>query len=801
MRKSDSFLLIIMAFIFFSNAGFSQNIDSMMNVYADRSAPERIHIHFDKNIYNKGETVWYKVYILQGSDTGSTSKNVYLEWYGTDGKPISRSVAPIVLSTSSGSFDIPADYKGELLELRAFTRWMLNEDPAFLYRRQLVINNGSSKKTNPPASKTQVTVFPEGGFLIQGLRSRIAFKAVNAYGNPVLIKGVLTDGSNNSPDSIQVLHDGMGSFFLTPSPAHNYYINWTDEYGVTGTTPIPVTKTEGAQLTVTKNKDKAFFQIERSTNVPDNFKKMNLVIHMNRVGLYQVAINAAEKNSIHSEIPVSDLPTGLLQFTLFTSDWIPVAERVMFINNRTHEFAADLTTSQINLDKRGKNALDLYVPDTLFTNMSLSITDAAVNLPDEHTIFSDLLLASEMKGKVHNPGYYLSGNTDEIAGHLDLVMLTNGWRRFDWDKIKAHIGPKMEHPVENEYMKLIGKVSGLKSGKKSELNMIIVNKDSSRQFVSTTLQKDGSFEYPVIFFDTANIIYSINNDPSLTEKAKLQIQNGLLQWSSKNIQPFNSDLTQKNDSQTKQKLDILLAEQELLRKKMAETTLKEVTVTTKLKTTEAKLDEKYTSGFFKESPAKKSYLLDLTDPNLVTSSRNVIEYLMNRIPGLVVSAGGWMQWRGHAPVLYLNEMRTDLATLSDVPLINIAMIKAFPPVFMFAAGGGAGGAVAVYTKMGFDYTPPELPGLQSVRLAGYTQFKEFYNPSYEQPDSTFTKPDKRTTLYWNPNMITNQSQQQLRVEFFNNDFTKSFKLVLEGINAAGKMMRVEKIIDANRKME
>ena len=612
----------------------------------------------------------------------------------------------------------------------------------------------------------------------------------------------MADNNNHILDSLQVQHDGMGSLYFTPEPGSTYHLNWIDEYGVSGSTPVSVTKMQGASLSILKGNDKAKFQIKRTDTVPENFKKLNLLIHMNQVLLYQVAINISEKKILNSEVPLNELPSGILQFTLFTSDWIPIAERIMFINNRSHEFDVKIKTPLISVEKRGKNTLELFVPDTLFSNMSLSITDAEINPLDEHTIFSDILLSSEIKGKIYNPGYYLSSDTDSVAAHLDLVMLTNGWRRFDWDKIKAHIGPKIEHPIENEYMKLIGKVSGTKSsGETNDLNMIIVNKDSSRQFVSAALLKDGSFEYPFIFYDTAKIIYSINNNPSLSEKAKLEIQNGLLQSSPKNIQPFTIVEIKQDDSQAKQKLDNLLEAQELLRKKMAETTLKEVTVTTTVKTSKEKLDEKYTSGFFKVSPAKKAYILDLTDPNLVTSALNVFEYLESRIPGLIVSAGGAMQWRGHAPVLYLNEMRTDLATIRDIPLLNVAMIKAFPPVFMFAAGGGAGGAVAVYTKIGADYTPPEPPGLQSVRLAGYTMFKEFYNPTYEPPENGFTKPDNRTTLYWNPGLITNATQQTIQIDFFNNDFSKIFNVVLEGVNAAGKMTRVIRRIDAKTKAD
>jgi uncharacterized protein YfaS (alpha-2-macroglobulin family) len=126
----------------FADSVSAQQIDSMMNVYAEHSAPEKIHIHFDRSVYNKGDTVWYKVYILQGKagDSAAASMNVYLDWYDAAGKLITHTVAPVLLSTSAGSFDIPADYTGESLHVKAFTRWMLNDDPAFSYRRDLVIN-------------------------------------------------------------------------------------------------------------------------------------------------------------------------------------------------------------------------------------------------------------------------------------------------------------------------------------------------------------------------------------------------------------------------------------------------------------------------------------------------------------------------------------------------------------------------------------------------------------------------------------------------------------------------------------
>ncbi len=790
MRKNLIGIVLSIFSLFSANTIFAQQIDSMMSVYADKAAPEKIHIHFDKSIYNKGETVWYKIYLLQGTDTVALSKNVYLDWYDASGKLIKQTASPVLLSSAQGSFDVPADYEGGLLQVKAYTRWMLNDDPAFRYLREIYINTNNSSK--PVANKTSVETFPEGGFLIQGLNSLVAFKATNQYGNPVFIKGTLTDEKNATLDSLQVQHDGMGSFFLQPLLGKNYQINWTDENGISGITQIPVNKTEGAKISISTINNKAKIQVERTETVADNFKQMTLVVHLNRVALYQVAFNSTNKTKLNAEIPIQELPTGLLQFTLFTSDWIPVAERVLFVNNHAHEFEVTLKTALTNLEKRGKNAIDIAVPDTLFTNMSLAITDAAVNTPDQHSIFSDIFLSSEIKGKVYDPAYYLMSDADSVKAHLDLVMLTNAWRRFDWDKIKAQIPPTITYPTETNYMQLQGKVLGASLNSSSEiLNMIITAKDSSKQMIFVPVAKDGSFTHPLFFYDTAKLFYSFNNNAALANSTHLQLNNGLFKMDATNIAANYSTPFLWNDLLAKQKLNALLAEQEQLKKYMADATLEEVTVNSKIKTKEQVLSEKYSTGFFSQNEAG---VFDLTDNLKNVYARNVLEYLQSKVAGLDISQDN-VSWRGDIPEFFLNEMKVDKATALIVDMNSIAMIKVFRPPFMFATGGGRGGAIAIYTKKGYDNKQNlNIKGLDYTLLEGYTKFKEFYSPNYENQQESFTKKDTRTTLYWNPYLITNKTQQTMHVEFFNSDVTRSYTIVLEGINAAGKMTRLERII-------
>jgi hypothetical protein len=787
-------------FIFIVSTGFAQQIDSVMNTYAEQFPTERIHIHFDRTLYNKEETIWYKIYILSSAGELTTlSKNVYVEWYDTTGKMIKQTVAPLYQSTAKGSFDIPHDYNGNFIRVKAFTRWMLNDDPAFSYEKELSINTGTANTNQRPVVlRTKVETFPEGGMLIHGLNTRVAFKATNQFGTPVFIKGFLVDETNKILDTLKVKHDGMGSFYLKSNPSQTYKLNWTDENGKTGTTPIVVTKTEGVSLSVKTTNDKALIQVERTASVPEDLRKMTLLVHMNQTLFYKISINASERSLLKAEVPIEEMPTGILQFSLFTPDWIPVAERIVFINNRLHEFNAKLTTPLVSLDKRGKNVFEVAVSDTAFTNMSISITDATVGAPDANTIYSDILLSSDIKGKVYNPGYYLATDADSVTANLDLVMLTNGWRRFDWEKIKNGILPVLKYPRETEFMKLSGKVLGLKSVSTATpimLNMFVVAKDSSKNFLFVPVEKDGSFEQKLFFYDTSKIYYSFNANSKLGEVTQVQFDNGLLRQVQKKIQygenyrPFVW-----NDSLARVRMNYFLTEQELLKKRMASATLQEVIVKTRMKSKEQILDEKYSSGLFSGGDAST---FDLTDGPV--GAMDILSYLQGRVAGLMISGSGGnmtLSWRGSTPNIFVNEMNSDINQVQSIPVSDIALVKVFRPPFFGATGGGAGGAIAVYTKKGSDARKGGPgKGLESTVLGGYSKFKEFYSPSYEKPNNESGETDNRTTIYWNPYVITNKKSPRVRIQFFNNDISKKLQMVLEGINGDGQMTRVVKLLE------
>lgn len=796
----NCFVLLLMTF--YAEKAQAQIYDSVINLYEQQLPLEKMHIHFDRTMYNKGETIFYKLYVLAGLEWTTLSKNVYVNWYDANGNYIKQTVAPLLKSSAKGSFEVPPNYKGDFIRLKAFTRWMLNDDSVFIYEKNIPVNDGSIAKIKTiTASKTRVDVFPEGGVLVNGLNSKVAFKATNGFGIPVFIKGFLVNDKNKVLDTLKIAHDGMGTFKLKPVAGEKYQLNWTDENAQKGITPIMAANKEGVIMKLSMDVEKAYVQVERTAEVPQNFKHLRLLVHQNQHLLYNVEFKGEERLMQKAGLPIEELPTGVVQFSLFTNDWIPLAERIVLINNRLHEYNAMLSVQVANTAKRGKNVLEIMVKDTTESNMSISITDASVVLPEQQTIYSDFLLSNDIRGKVYHPAYYFSSDADSVAAHLDLVMLTNGWRKFDWDKVKAGILPVPTYPKETDFMKVSGKVYANANIKFSDdllLNIIINGRDSSNKMLFIPILSDGSFEdKSVFYYDTSRIYYGVNSKSKLNNIAVVHFENGLLKQDFKKS-PIDAGSFVRNwsDSMARAKLNFILLEQERQKKLLASITLTEVVVKSKTKSPIQLLDEKYATGFFTGGDGTS---FDLTNDPSALGSMNVLTYLQSKVPGLNIMAYGSQAsatWRGSKTDFFVNEFNTPIESVQNISIADIAYIKAIRPPFFGSAGGGSGGAIAIYTKRGNNNKGKNIKsvGMEYAALGGYSIFKEFFNPDYEKPSENFEE-DNRTTLYWNPYVLTNKRNPRIRIEFYNNDISKKLQIVLEGTNANGKLARVVKYIE------
>jgi len=785
---------------------FSQELDSILNTYGEHFPQEKIHFHFDKSVYGKGETIWFKAYLMTGTRPSDWSKNLYADWYDDNGTLIDHQVYPVFGASAKGRIDIPGNYSSGSFHLRAYTRWMLNFDSAFLFEKDIPVSQPQKKTASAIPRATTLHLFPEGGDLVAGITSRVAFLADDANGNPVFVRGAIRNGKGELLDSFAVEHDGMGSFELAqPGAAESYSISWQDENGVSGSSRLPQVQPSGATVQAAFSGNTIRVRVERSRDKAGNFF---LLAHMNQQVLYKARLNLQGRAIAVTDIDASRFPTGVVQLSLFDASWRPVAERIVFADSHPFRFDVSVTATG-KPEKRSKQVIEIAVPDSIVSNMSVSVTDESLPRGDGD-IVSQFLLCDEIKGKIHQPAAYFSDTGDSTRHFLDLVMLTHGWRRFNWQDMAQANLPGILYPRDTEYIR----ISGLASGhafdnldNKEFITLIVSTKESNQQIIPVPMEQNGTFgSGGFVFYDTAKLFYNFGRK-KISDKIRVDFHTNLAS-ARLGFLPRSGG----TDASLLPTAGDLLFDTERARLGGV-TTLQAVTVHSTLtpKNTLDSVNDRYASGAFS---GESRYRGDVMNDPQALMYRDVLMYLQSRVPGLQVQP----KFADHAPLtvpgikpssdlyevslrgeseapwIFLNESLSEIDVVAHIPMSDIAYVKVFSAGFYGTVGNGRGGVIAVYTrKAGEGLEKKYGPDAKAI-LMGYTKYKEFYSPDYSD-SSKGAAADLRTTLYWNPYILTGPHNQKVQLSFFNNDLSRKLRVVLEGINAEGKLARVEKIIE------
>lgn len=782
--------------LFCSIHAISQNIDSTISKYATSFPQERTYIHYDKSSYGPGETIWFKAYLLEGISPAFESKNLYLDWTDESGNLLSHTVSPLQGATTSGQFDIPTTYKGNFIHVKAYTKWMLNFDSSFLYEKDIRIITDISKPVfNHTPAVPSLSFFPEGGDAVSGVNNKIAFKANDQWGRPVKIKGVIVNNSGEKIDSLKVIHDGMGYFFLFPKSGEKYTAKWKDEKGKEYTTALPEIRTAGVSLQIVVSDSRRNFFISAEKSLAEKMGTIHLIGTMHQHQVFKVTkdFKTGEAKGV---IPVGNLPSGILVITVFDNNWKPIAERITYVNNDEYRFTAEMNVLHWGLNKRARNEIEIAVPDSLYANFSVAVTDFAIDTDSSNNIISNLLLTSDLKGQVFNPSYYFSANNNTIAQHLDLVMLTHGWRRFKWDDVVKGTLPKISFPKDTSYLSLSGKLYGASPTelRANPFIILLISQKSKEgnQVLTIPINPDGTFVEPdAIVFDTAKIYYQLSKG---VKGASVRFMENLLP-------PYRHRLTangffynQSGDTSGLARHFYFSDEVKRILQETEGKLLENVLIKAKTKSPVQLLDEKYTSGLF----IGDGQQFDLVNDKFAATAPNIFSYLQGKVAGLVISNPSQspsITWRGSNVALFLDEVQIDADFISSISVNNIAYVKVFRPPFFGAPGGGSGGAIAIYTRKGNDIKFEPGQGLDNNTVSGYSMIRQFYSPNYSSFVAANEKADLRTTLYWNPQVITTPEKNKVKLTFYNNDITKAFRVIIEGMTLDGQLTRIEQIME------
>ncbi len=596
------------------------------------------------------------------------------------------------------------------------------------------------------------------------------------------------------------MHDGMGFFLLKPQFGITYSAKWKDEKGVSYTTALPAVKKSGAVMQVLKLGANRAVNISYTADVASATDSLYLIGTMYQHEVFKL-IKPAGTGSLKANIPAKNLPSGILTITLFDKNWTALSERIVYIDNQEFLFNSELEVEHWGLNKRARNSIKIKVPDGLPASLSVAITDVAIGADSSKNIISELMLSSEIKGKIYNPSYYFSNTSDVVAEHLDLVMLTHGWRRFKWEEVRKNDLFKPVYTRDTGYISLSGKVLGLQPGEVGNDAMIILilkEKEKAGGMLMLPVERNGTFNNGNnLFFDTAQVYYQFqrSHNAKKTKDVAVQFMVDKILPPALRGNTANKFFNFWTDTTGSTRQYAFSNEANIQADRARSKVLENVTVVAKTKSPKQLLEEKYTSGLF---TGGNSIDFDLVNDPFAPSALDIFAYLQGKVAGLQISQNGGettMRWRDGTPQVYLDEMSTDVSMISGINVNDIAYVKVFRPPFMGGSGGGSGGAIAIYTRKGNDVKSTPGKGLNKNSVTGYTLIRQFYSPNYASFNESDKQRDIRTTLYWNPLVVTTAGKKEISLNFYNNDISSGFRVVIEGMTTDGRLTHLEQVVE------
>ncbi len=426
--------------------------------YNEILQPQKLFIHFDKDEYYAGENIWFKIYLIDAIThrPDTTSANLWVELVNSQGEIINYRIFRPENGFAWGDFALSDSIADGNYSIRAYTTWMRNLSPEFHFskyfyirnpiydnfisRADLRVNNRFNENLVSDKKKINIAFFPEGGELVSGLENRVAFKATDGLGGGIDVTGSLINsrGQTVLPE-ITTTFAGIGYFNLNPLPNETYSFVVKSGNKSRGEFKLPDSSPQGYVLRIDSQNDSIEINLQSNISPGQILHSESLFVLAHTRGI----IHFAEKITLNQGIAKMNLskrmfPSGITHFTVFAPNYLPVAERLVFIDHRDQLI---FSTNILTGDEENQNFLSVLFNSIhpkdgpVQGSFSVSVQAGTGTLQRPHdNIVSYLLLSSELVGIKENPGDFFDIHSN-ISENIDLVMLTHGWRRFAWENV------------------------------------------------------------------------------------------------------------------------------------------------------------------------------------------------------------------------------------------------------------------------------------------------------------------------------------------------------------------------------
>lgn len=644
--------------------------------------------------------------------------------------------------------------------------------------------------------------FPEGGSFVANIKNKIAFKAINEFGKAADVKGAIVDDAGQEVTSFDSYHNGMGACEFTPKRNKKYFAKISQPVGIETQYPLPQPSEDSYAIQLSEStKDKLVLNIHKP-----NSKEASFVAQIKGKEYFARDISNG-KNEQTVEVDLKEFPIGIVQLTLFDHESVPQSERLVFVNKH-RQLNIDINTNKDKYLPREKVEASIQVKDELGKSVQGDFSVSVVNESllsfaddKQDNILSSLLLSSDLKGEIEEPAFYFNEKEEKSTEALDLVMMTNGWRGFEWKEVlEENLSKEKEHLAEAKTIKgkLVSKIDCAKEPQKiiiKETGEYVLTNENC-EFEITDVDLDGK---PITLIcevgeETVSAkVYDYNNNLLL----RSSIGGSVLDKDSKKPIPYVNIYFEGGRVGTVSDLD-------------GNFELKNIP-------TDADKVIIYYEG-------SKPLTISINDFK-IEAKENVFYIKQNRFVAMKIRAMGGragnnknraMEKAAAAgpqgaegpqamPMMVEDEAMEERADAAMVPQDG-QLFNAPPPPPQAPAMDMADDREMDFENdmdamdvMEVEEPAPimagkrrALPPPPTTPVWRYFKARTFYEPKYETEDKNPVRDDFRKTIYWNPELKTDE-EGIAKFSFYTSDEITQFKIISEGVGEGSVGMGSESI--------
>lgn len=707
-----------------------------------------------KEICETGEDLWFKAYLIDGQTLALSGKSqsLYLQIRSETGDIVWSEKYPLEGGRGDGHIYIGDKWQQGEYHMEGYTHSSFTADSfiSIRPRRIRVVDRVTqmdsismeaikSDSIHRLVANHRFDLFPEGGHLVEGINSIVAFKATYGNGFPDDVSGKVLENGNEIASFISV-HDGMGMFAITPRLDMDYKVVLTDGRIY----PLPAIERTGMTFSILRNNNTAITMlVSASDSLPHPF-----TVFAKQRGVPCCSAKGIVKGQQIVRLPIERFSMqGIAEITLSDENDHPIAERLVYVNPARRLNIA-VSTDRQQYNRRDEGKVLLRVTDSsgqpVLSELAVSIFDKAyLYLPGQENILSHCYLSEEIRGNIFNPTYFFDERNEDRLQALDLLLMTQGWRCYAWDE-----SPAQGREILSDGLRGVETTSNKLTNKMQLISAFSLQSDSCLALTDSI----GGFE---ILPERMNMMRgNIYLKPLLSKKykAKLTITN-----------PFDSiNFYQQGRPRY------------LPQNYIYETTNGERPITNGFGT--VVLKDVYVTAK-RRSPYRDKVTGYLDSLATMASGEWICECKASRASHYLNNYKGYSHHpNGCSETAYSGKR------LMPKRGETYELIKYEP------AGGDGSWVVTDITSVkysGPQYTEEELLRMYGMwKVQGYYPQREFYEP--DPVELTSPMPDPRNLLQWQPAVLTNE-KGEAGISFNASDVNTEFIGIVEAIDGTGLM--------------